>query len=244
VASPLHADLSDRFNGLRRLIGNTPLLAIDYTFRGRPGRVFAKSENLNMTGSVKDRMALHILHRAYQRGVIQPGDRIIEATSGNTGISFAAVGRALGHPVSIFMPDWMSSERVNLLRSFGVDLRPVSHDEGGFLGSIELAEHAAAESGAAFLPRQFDPLAAEFARAVTRRLRGRRGHRRNRDGGGVVPSRAVSTDHRSSPRAVEFADAVDRSPGRQTQDSGHLGRVHPSDRGPRRSGRHRRGRRR
>lgn len=155
MSSTLTPELGARFVGLRRLIGNTPLLAIDYTFRGRTGRVYAKSENLNMTGSVKDRMALHILRRAYERGAVRPGDRIIEATSGNTGISFAAVGAALGHPVSIFMPDWMSSERVNLLRSFGAELRPVSHEEGGFVGSISLAEEEAQRSEGAFLPRQF-----------------------------------------------------------------------------------------
>ena len=148
-------DLAVRFAGLRRLIGNTPLLAIDYTFRGVPATVYAKSENLNMTGSVKDRMALFILQRAYERGAVRPGDRIIEATSGNTGISFAAVGAALGHPVSIFMPDWMSAERVNLLRAFGADLHPVSDADGGFVGSIRMAEAAALESDRAFLPRQF-----------------------------------------------------------------------------------------
>jgi cysteine synthase A len=155
MPSTLTPELSARFVGLRRLIGNTPLLAIDYRFRGSPGRVYAKSENLNMTGSVKDRMALHILRRAYEREAVRPGDRIVEATSGNTGISFAAVGTALGHPVSIFMPDWMSSERVNLLRSFGAELHPVSHEEGGFVGSISLAEEEAQKSERTFLPRQF-----------------------------------------------------------------------------------------
>jgi cysteine synthase A len=144
-----------RFEGLRRLVGNTPLLAIEYSLDGRRRRVFAKSENLNMTGSIKDRMALHILRRAYERGSIEPGARIIEATSGNTGISFAAIGRALGHPVSIFMPDWMSPERVNLIRGFGAEIHPVSEAEGGFLGSIDRAETLAIETPGAFLPRQF-----------------------------------------------------------------------------------------
>ncbi len=144
-----------RFHGLRRLIGNTPLLAVDYTFRGRRRRLFAKSENLNMTGSVKDRMALHLMKCAYERGTIQPDALIIEATSGNTGISFSAVGRALGHPVAIFMPDWMSVERVNLIRSFGASIHPVTHEEGGFLGSIARAEELASETPGAFLPRQF-----------------------------------------------------------------------------------------
>ena len=153
--SGMPTDLEARFHGLRRLIGNTPLLAVDYSFRGRPGRIFAKSENLNMTGSVKDRMALHLLRCAYERGTVRPGALIIEATSGNTGISFAAVGRALGHPVAIFMPDWMSMERVNLIRSFGASIHPVTREEGGFLGSIEKAEELASETPGAFLPRQF-----------------------------------------------------------------------------------------
>ncbi len=144
-----------RFAGLRRLIGNTPLLSIGYTFRGEQRTLFAKSENLNMTGSVKDRMALHILRRAYERGAIQPGGLIVEATSGNTGISFAAIGRALGHPVAIFMPDWMSAERVNLIRAFGARIYPVSHEEGGFLGAIERAEALAVRTPGAFLPGQF-----------------------------------------------------------------------------------------
>ncbi|MDH3733577.1 MAG: cysteine synthase family protein [Gemmatimonadota bacterium] len=144
-----------RFDGLRRLVGNTPLLAIDYTFDGEPRRLFAKSENLNMTGSIKDRMALYILRRAYERGTIEPGALIIEATSGNTGISFAAIGRALGHPVSIFMPDWMSPERVNLIKGFGAAVHAVAEDDGGFLGSIDQAEELARTTPGAFLPRQF-----------------------------------------------------------------------------------------
>jgi len=151
----LAPDVEARFRGLQRLIGNTPLLAVDYSVRGRRRRIFAKSETLNMTGSVKDRMALHIMRRAYERGSVQPGGLIIEATSGNTGIAFAGVGRALGHPVAIFMPDWMSEERVQLLASFGVDLHPVSHEKGGFVGSIRLAEEMAGSTPGAFLPRQF-----------------------------------------------------------------------------------------
>jgi cysteine synthase A len=149
------ADVQARFHGLRRLVGNTPLLAIDYRFRGDRRTLFAKSENLNMTGSVKDRMALHILLRAYERGTIEPDALIIEATSGNTGIAFSAIGRALGHPVQIFMPDWMSPERVNLIRSFGASIHHVSEEEGGFLGSIRLAEELADRTPHSFLPRQF-----------------------------------------------------------------------------------------
>jgi cysteine synthase A len=136
-------------------VGNTPLLAIDLEYKGQPRRLYAKAENLNMTGSIKDRMALHILRKGYERGALQPGAPIAEATSGNTGISFSALGRAMGHPVTIFMPDWMSQERKDLIRSLGADIRLVSHAEGGFLGSIRLSEAFAAANPGCFLPRQF-----------------------------------------------------------------------------------------
>jgi cysteine synthase A len=132
--------LAERIHALRHLVGNTPLLAIDATFRGKKRRVFAKAENLNMTGSIKDRMALHILARGYAKGALSPGATVFEATSGNTGIAFAGIGRALGHPVAIFMPNWMSRERIDLIRSLGATIRLVAPDEGGFLGSIRMAE--------------------------------------------------------------------------------------------------------
>ncbi len=148
-------DIERRIRGLKCLVGNTPLLAIDLEFRGEPRVIYAKAEHLNMTGSIKDRMALHILQEGYSAGVLEPADHIYEATSGNTGISIAATGRALGHPVTIFMPDWMSAERINLIRSLGAEIVLVSKGEGGFLGSIERAEEMAAENALSFLPRQF-----------------------------------------------------------------------------------------
>jgi cysteine synthase A len=151
----MRTDAHLRARGLDTLIGNTPLLAIACNYRGERRVVYAKSENLNMTGSVKDRMALHILQQGYARGTLSLGGLIIEATSGNTGISFSAIGRALGHPVAIFMPDWMSQERIDLIRSFGADIHLVSHEQGGFVGSIRLAEELAARTPGAFLPRQF-----------------------------------------------------------------------------------------
>ena len=150
-----YAPPATRARGLDSLVGNTPLLKIAFRLRGRERAIFAKSENLNMTGSVKDRMALHILREASGGGALKPGGLIIEATSGNTGISFSAIGRALGHPVAIFMPDWMSQERIELIRSFGAEIHLVSREQGGFLGSIRLAEELAARTPGAFLPRQF-----------------------------------------------------------------------------------------
>ncbi|MEE9271275.1 MAG: cysteine synthase family protein, partial [Candidatus Krumholzibacteria bacterium] len=109
----------------------------------------------NMTGSIKDRMALHIIRQGYKRGALEPGALIVEATSGNTGISFAAIGRALGHPVTIFMPDWMSAERVNLIGSLGAEIHLVTEEAGGFVGSIWRSEQFADMTEGAFLPRQF-----------------------------------------------------------------------------------------
>ena len=155
------------FDGLRRLVGNTPMLAINVRYRGRHRRIFAKSEQLNLTGSIKDRMALFILQRAYSDGLLAAGDTIVEATSGNTGISFAALGSALGHPVRIFMPDWMSRERRDLIRSLGAEITSVTPNQGGFVGSIRLAEEFAAREPHAFLPQQFSNTANVDAHAAT-----------------------------------------------------------------------------
>ena len=149
------APTADRLRALTRIIGNTPLLGVDVRLGGLHGRIYAKCEHLNLTGSIKDRMALHILRRAYATGAVEPGDAIVEASSGNTGISFAAIGRALGHPVTIFMPDWMSRERADLIRSVGADVVPVSEADGGFAGAIARAEEYGAPQGRAVLPRQF-----------------------------------------------------------------------------------------
>jgi cysteine synthase A len=146
---------ANKLKRLAGLIGNTPLLGIEFSYRGRQRIVYAKCEQLNLTGSIKDRMALHILKKAYESGELQPGDTIVEATSGNTGIAFAAIGRALGHPVTIFMPDWMSRERKDLIHAYGAEIVPVSKEQGGFLGCIRMSEELALSRGDVFLPRQF-----------------------------------------------------------------------------------------
>ena len=147
-------NIEQHVEGLKSFIGNTPLLAIDFTYRNEKRVIYAKAENLNMTGSIKDRMALHIIKQGYAKGLLKPGDLIAEATSGNTGIAVSAIGRALGHPVTIFMPDWMSFERINLIKSFGAEINLISKEEGGFLGSIQKAKDMKETTGA-FLPSQF-----------------------------------------------------------------------------------------
>jgi cysteine synthase A len=140
---------------IKSLIGNTPLLEIKFRYRGEERKIYAKSENLNMTGSIKDRMAYTILRKSYESGDLKPGATIIEATSGNTGIAFCALGKALGHNVVIFMPNWLSAERINLIQSLGAKIVLVTKEEGGFLGSIAMAEKLAHETEKSFLPRQF-----------------------------------------------------------------------------------------
>ena len=146
-----------RLKSLWQLVGNTPMLALHYKYKGKPGRVFVKCEHYNLTGSIKDRMALYIMHKAYETGSIQPEDVIIEATSGNTGISFSAIGRAMGHEVNIIMPNWLSKERMDIIKGFGAKIITVTKEEGGFLGSIKLSEQMA-ENGGVFLPKQFSNL--------------------------------------------------------------------------------------
>lgn len=150
----MDAAIKRRFKAVKPLIGGTPLLEISVRFRGRERKVYAKAEYYNLTGSIKDRVAYHILNKAYESGEIHPQDVIAEATSGNTGISFSAMGSLLGHPVVIYMPDWMSRERIALMESYGARVHLVSREEGGFLGSIRMTEELAAQGGV-FLPRQF-----------------------------------------------------------------------------------------
>ena len=143
IQTEIQPGISERFAEHWRIVGNSPMLAIRYRYKGETRTIYAKSEQFNITGSIKDRMALYILQKAYETGQIKPGDTIVEATSGNTGIAFAAIGKSLGHNVIIVMPDWMSKERKDIIRSLGAEIIPVSKAEGGFLGSIRKTEEIA-----------------------------------------------------------------------------------------------------
>jgi cysteine synthase A len=147
---------STQVSTLWKLIGNTPFIAICYSYKGGPEQeVLVKCEQYNFTGSIKDRMALYILQKACEQGRIKPGHLIVEATSGNTGIAFAAIGKAMGVRVKIIMPDWMSLERKAIIKGYGAEIQLVSREEGGFLGSIRLAEQMSHFEDV-FLPRQFE----------------------------------------------------------------------------------------
>ncbi|MEG1480807.1 PLP-dependent cysteine synthase family protein [Clostridium sp.] len=147
--------INDKFKSLEKLIGNTPLIEISFKYKEELMRIFTKLEYYNFSGSIKDRVALYILKKAYMDGNIKKGDTIVEATSGNTGISFASIGKFLNHNVSIYIPDFMSSERINLLKSFGANVNLVSRANGSFIGCISKASDYCNTHKNVFLPSQF-----------------------------------------------------------------------------------------
>ncbi len=152
----MEPNVKKKFEALSKLVGNTNLIKVDFTYKGEPLTIYAKAEYTNYTGSIKDRIAYHILRKAYEQGLMNEDTEIVEATSGNTGIAFSSLGRYLGHSVIIYMPNWMSCERINLMSSLGAEVRLVTPEQGGFLGSIELTKKYAEERGNVFLPCQFE----------------------------------------------------------------------------------------
>ena len=138
-----------------KLIGNTPMIKINYEFKGKKDSVYTKLEYYNYSGSIKDRIALYIIETSRKNGELRQGQSIVEVTSGNTGISFSAIGTYYGHEVHIFMPDWVSIERRKIIEMYGAHVHLVSKEEGGFKKALELAEEFAMENDA-FRPLQFD----------------------------------------------------------------------------------------
>lgn len=143
------------YSTLKGLIGNTPMYILKLRYKGNEHSIYIKAEHYNFTGSIKDRMAYYIISNAIKNGKIGEGMHIVEATSGNTGIAFAGIGASLGMKVSILMPDWMSEERKKIIESFGAEIKLISKEEGGFLGSISQAEEMC-KGDSCFLPRQFE----------------------------------------------------------------------------------------
>lgn len=140
-----------------KLIGNTPMIKINYKYKDEIKYIYTKLEYYNLTGSIKDRMAYYIINKAYKTANLKKGMPIIEATSGNTGISFSAIGAYFGNPVYIFMPDWVSCERKSIMEMFGANVTLVSKEQGGFSKCIELADNLS-KSINGFRPNQFDNL--------------------------------------------------------------------------------------
>ena len=138
-----------------KLVGNTPMIKINYEYEGKIGSIYTKLEFYNYSGSIKDRIALYIIENERKNGNLVDGQSIVEVTSGNTGIAFSAIGALFGHDVHIFMPDWVSLERRKLIEMYGAHVHLVSKEDGGFKKALELAEDFANKTGA-FRPLQFD----------------------------------------------------------------------------------------
>ena len=138
----------------QKIIGNTPMIKIYYEYMGKKEYVYTKLEYYNLTGSIKDRVAYYIIKNGYKEKRLKKGMPIIEATSGNTGIALAALGTYYGHPVTIFMPDWASIERIELMKNYGATVKLVSKKEGGFVRAVEEAKKLAQETNG-FLANQF-----------------------------------------------------------------------------------------
>jgi len=137
------------------LIGNTPMIKINYEINGQIKSIYTKLEYYNLTGSIKDRIAYYIIGKAKVNKVLREGMPIVEATSGNTGISFAAIGAYFKHDVHIFMPDWVSVERKKIMEMYGAHVHLISKGEGGFLKCIEEADKLAIKLNG-FRPNQFN----------------------------------------------------------------------------------------
>jgi cysteine synthase B len=136
------------------VIGHTPMVELRRLAPRPSVRLFAKVEGANPTGSVKDRIALSMLTEARVSGALRPGQTIFEPSSGNTGISLAMVGRLMGHPVRVVMPDNTTPEREQLLRAYGADI-VFSPGAEGSNGAIRMAEQLAAEDPSLFMPFQY-----------------------------------------------------------------------------------------
>lgn len=140
----------NKLSNLEKMIGNTPLIKIKYKYKGNIRYSYFKCEWYNLTGSIKDRVALGIIKSAYAEKKLHCGQTIVETTSGNMGISFSAIGKYLGHKVAIFMPSNMSNERKELIKLYGAEL----HEYSTFHECFENAKiYASTHNG--FLTNQF-----------------------------------------------------------------------------------------
>ncbi len=130
---------------MEKLFKNTPLIKIKYEYNGKINYIYAKLEYYSLTGSIKDKVVYYILKKALETGEYEYGMPIIEASSGNTGISASAIGSYYNSPVYIFIPSWVTKERKQILKLYGAKIKSYSKRQGGFLRCIEEANKLANE---------------------------------------------------------------------------------------------------
>ena len=142
------------YDDITQVFGNTPLVRLNKIMDGAGAEVLAKLEFYNPTSTVKDRLGIAIIDAAERSGQLKPGDTIVEATSGNTGIAIAMVAAARGYKAILTMPESVSLERRTLLRAFGATLILTPGTEG-MTGAVSKSEEIGKETGAV-LVRQFE----------------------------------------------------------------------------------------
>ncbi len=149
------------------LIGATPVVRLNRVVPEGSATIYLKLESANPGGSVKDRIALSMIQDAETRGTLRPGMRLLEATSGNTGIGLAFVAAAKGYPITLVMPDTMTLERRALLKAYGAEL-VLTPGSLGMKGAVDKAEELASADPSFFLVRQFEnPANPEIHRRTT-----------------------------------------------------------------------------
>lgn len=141
-----------KYSNILKAVGNTPHVQLKHLFPNQ--EVWIKLERQNPAGSIKDRIALAMVEDAERRGIIHPGDTIIEPTSGNTGVGLAFVGATKGYRVIIVMPESMSVERRRLVALYGAEL-VLTPREKGMKGAIARAEELQQEIPGSWIPQQF-----------------------------------------------------------------------------------------
>lgn len=147
--------MAKKVQDITELIGDTPIVRLKNIVEDGSATLWGKLESYNPGGSVKDRIGLSLIRDAEEKGIIKPGDTIIEPTSGNTGIALALVAVHKGYRVIFTMPEAMTQERRDLLRAYGAELILVKPEEGsGMTGAIKKAEELSREHGY-FMPQQF-----------------------------------------------------------------------------------------
>ena len=141
---------------LHDYIGNTPLITLQRLSAGHGNQISVKLEGNNPAGSVKDRPAYSMIRHAEARGEISPGDALVEATSGNTGVALAMVAAMRGYRMTLIMPDNMSHERLTTMRAFGANIILVTQEEG-MMKARDIAEDMNARGKAKMLDQFANP---------------------------------------------------------------------------------------
>jgi len=136
-------------------MNSTPLIKINFIYKNKESYIYSKLEHYNITGSIKDRVVNFIIDKAIENGELKKEMTLYEATSGNTGIALSATGAKYGHKVHIFMPDWVSKERIKIMKMYGAKITLFSKEDGGFTRCVEEAKNASIKNNGYYL-NQFE----------------------------------------------------------------------------------------